>query len=142
MPSTKETRRVNNVVITGRLTRDPDVRYKEDLAIARFALAVARPKVNGKEATSDFPSIIAFGKNAETAEKYLQKGKHIAIIGRIQTGNYTDKDGKKVYTTDVVAEKIEFLESKRNEESKDEPREEQTKIPEGFEQITDDQIPF
>lgn len=142
MPSTKETRRVNNVVITGRLTRDPDVRYKEDLAIARFALAVARPKMNGKEATSDFPSIIAFGKTAEMAEKYLSKGKLIAIIGRIQTGNYTDKDGKKVYTTDVVAEKIEFLESKRNEESKDEPREEQAKIPEGFEQITDDQIPF
>lgn len=128
----------NIVCLTGRLTRDPDVRYKEDLAIARFALAVARPKVNGKEATSDFPSIIAFGKTAEMAKKYLQKGKHIAIIGRIQTGNYTDKDGKKVYTTDVVAEKIEFLESKRNEE----PREEQAKIPEGFEQITDDQIPF
>lgn len=142
MPNTKETRRVNNVVITGRLTRDPDVRYKEDLAIARFTLAVARPKVNGKEATSDFPSIIAFGKTAEMAEKYLSKGKLIAIIGRIQTGNYTDKDGKKVYTTDVVAEKIEFLESKRNDESKDEPREEQAKIPEGFEQITDDQIPF
>ena len=133
---------MNNTVLTGRLTRDPDVRYKEDLAIARFTLAVARPKVNGKEATSDFPSIIAFGKTAEMAEKYLTKGKLIAIIGRIQTGNYTDKDGKKVYTTDVVAEKIEFLESKRNEESKDEPREEQAKIPEGFEQITDDQIPF
>lgn len=118
------------------------MRYKEDLAIARFTLAVARPKTNGKEATSDFPSIIAFGKTAEMAEKYLSKGKLIAIIGRIQTGNYTDKDGKKVYTTDVVAEKIEFLESKRNEESKDEPREEQSKIPEGFEQITDDQIPF
>lgn len=128
----------NIVCLTGRLTRDPDVRYKEDLAIARFALAVARPKMNGKEATSDFPSIIAFGKTAEMAEKYLSKGKLIAIIGRIQTGNYTDKDGKKVYTTDVVAEKIEFLESKRNEE----PREEQAKIPEGFEQITDDQIPF
>ena len=133
---------MNNTVLTGRLTRDPDVRYKEDLAIARFTLAVARPKVNGKEATSDFPSIIAFGKTAEMAEKYLTKGKLIAIIGRIQTGNYTDKDGKKVYTTDVVAEKIEFLESKRNEESKSEPREEQAKIPEGFEQITDDQIPF
>lgn len=132
----------NIVCLTGRLTRDPDVRYKGDLAIARFALAVARPKINGKEATSDFPSIIAFGKTAEMAEKYLSKGKLIAIIGRIQTGNYTDKDGKKVYTTDVVAEKIEFLESKRNEESKDEPREEQAKIPEGFEQITDDQIPF
>lgn len=132
----------NIVCLTGRLTRDPDVRYKEDLAIARFTLAVARPRMNGKEATSDFPSIIAFGKTAEMAEKYLSKGKLIAIIGRIQTGNYTDKDGKKVYTTDVVAEKIEFLESKRNEESKDEPREEQAKIPEGFEQITDDQIPF
>ena len=137
MRSTKGRRRVNNVVITGRLTRDPDVRYKEDLAIARFALAVARPKMNGREATSDFPSIIAFGKTAEMAEKYLQKGKHIAIIGRIQTGNYTDKDGKKVYTTDVVAEKIEFLESKSSEQPKTE-----SKIPEGFEQITDEQIPF
>lgn len=62
----------NIVCLTGRLTRDPDVRYKEDLAIARFALAVARPNVNGKEATSDFPSVIAFGKTAEMAEKYLQ----------------------------------------------------------------------
>ena len=139
MQSTKGRRKLNNTVITGRLTRDPEVRYKEDLAIARFTLAVARPRINGKEPTSDFPSIVAFGKTAEMAEKYLSKGKLIAIIGRIQTGNYTDKDGKKVYTTDVVAEKIEFLESKRETS---EPKEEQTKIPDGFEQIDDSEIPF
>lgn len=136
MSSTKRERRMNSVTITGRLTRDPDVRYKDDgLAIARFTLAVARPKMQGHEATSDFPSIVAFGKTAEMIEKYLTKGRLIGITGRIQTGNYTDKDGKKVYTTDVVAERVEFLESKPKEDDK-------PKVPEGFEQISADEIPF
>ena len=128
----------NIVCLTGRLTRDPDVRYKDELAIARFTLATPRPRQTGHEATSDFPSIIAFGKTAEMVEKYLTKGRLIGITGRIQTGNYTDKDGKKVYTTDVVAEKVEFLESK----PKTEQAEEQTKIPEGIEQLQEDDIPF
>lgn len=127
---------MNSVSLVGRLTRDPDVRYKEDLAIARFALAVARPKQNGHEATSDFPSIVAFGKTAELIEKYLGKGRLVGIIGRLQTGNYTDKDGKKVYTTEVVADRIEFLDYKEKE---DKPS---SNIPEGFEQISQEEIPF
>ena len=79
---------MNSVSLVGRMTRDPDVRYKEDLAIARFALAVARPKQNGKEATSDFPNCIAFGKTAEMVEKYLGKGRLIGVTGRLQTGSY------------------------------------------------------
>ena len=128
---------MNSVCLTGRLTRDPEVRYKDELAIARFSLAVARPKQSGHEATSDFPNIICFGRTAEMVEKYITKGRLIGITGRIQTGNYTDKDGKKVYTTDVVAEKIDFLESKPKED-----REEQTKIPEGFEKLEETDIPF
>lgn len=130
---------MNCCQLVGRLTREPDVRYKEDLAIARFTVAVSRPKQAGKEAASDFPSCVAFGKTAEMAEKYLSKGKMVGITGRIQTGSYTDKDGKKVYTTEVVAERIEFLDKKTD--TKEEPKEEQKYI-EGFEQLTDDSIPF
>ena len=128
---------MNSVMLIGRLTRDPDVRYKDDLAVARFSLAVARPKQAGKEATSDFPSVICFGKTAEMVEKYLGKGRMIAVTGRIQTGNYTDKDGKKVYTTDVVAERVEFLDRKEEK-----PVETVEKASEGFEQISADEIPF
>ena len=126
---------MNNVSLIGRLTRDPDVRYKDEMAIARFSLAVDRPRQSGKEATSDFPSIVCFGKQAELVEKYLTKGRLIGIIGRLQTGNYTDKDGKKVYTTDVVCERLEFLDKKKEEEQK-EPM-----VPEGFEQLSAD-LPF
>ncbi len=126
---------MNSVALVGRLTKDPVVRYKDEMAIARFTLAVDRPKQNGKEATSDFPSIICFGKTAELAEKYLTKGRQIGVTGRIQTGNYTDKDGKKVYTTEVTADRIEFLDKP---EKKEEPNE---KSPyEGFENA--DGIPF
>lgn len=131
---------MNSVSLIGRFTRDPDVRYKDDLAIARFSLAVARPAMKGKEATSDFPSCIAFGKTAEMIEKYLGKGRLVGITGRIQTGNYTDKDGKKVYTTDIVCEHIEFLD-KKPEVEKSVETVENTQI-EGFEQISDDDIPF
>lgn len=127
---------MNSVSLVGRLTRDPDVRYSNETAIARFSLAVARPKMNGKEATSDFPSIVCFGKTAELVEKYMSKGRLVGITGRIQTGNYTDKEGKKVYTTDVVADRVEFL------DKKEEPKEEKTdSVFNDFEQISD-QIPF
>ena len=128
---------MNSVSLVGRLTRDPEVRYKDEMAIARFTLAVARPPMRGKEATSDFPSCVAFGKTAETIEKYVSKGRLIGVTGRIQTGSYTDKDGRKVYTTDVVAEHIEFLEKKPVEnpvESGESP------IP-GFEELKEN-IPF
>lgn len=103
---------LNKAILIGRLTKDPDVRYSnnngEQLCIARYTLAVDRIK----KGETDFINIVAFGKNGEFAEKYLSKGTKIAVEGRIQTGSYEDKDGKKVYTTDIVVEKHEFCESK------------------------------
>lgn len=127
----------NVVCLIGRLTRDPNITRKDELVVARFSLAVARPKMNGKEATSDFPSIVAFGKTAELIEKYIGKGRLVGITGRLQTGNYTDKDGKKVYTTDVIAEHIEFLDKKP-----DGGKPVENSPIEGFEQISQEEIPF
>lgn len=110
---------MNKVTLIGRLTRDPDVRYTqaaEPLAVARYTLAVDRRyqrKENaGNEQTADFISCVAFGKQGEFVEKYLHQGMKIAVTGRIQTGSYTNRDGNKIYTTDVVAEEHEFCESK------------------------------
>lgn len=100
---------MNNVSLVGRLTKDPEVRYtQENLAIARFTLAVSRRKAN----EADFPNIIAFGKTAEFIERYFHKGMRMGLNGRIQTGSYTNKEGNKIYTTEVVAESVEFVESK------------------------------
>ena len=109
---------MNKVILMGRLTRDPEVRYAQGdspLAIARYSLAVDRRQArnnNGDEQTADFINCVAFGRTAEFAEKYLRKGTKIAVTGRIQTGSYTNKDGVKVYTTEVVVEEHEFAESK------------------------------
>lgn len=110
---------MNKVILIGRLTRNPEVRYSnlqngEQMAIARYTIAVDRRfvKKGGNEQTADFISCIAFGKQGEFAEKYLKQGTKIAVTGRIQTGSYTNKDGQKVYTTDVVVEECEFAESK------------------------------
>lgn len=109
---------MNKVILMGRLTRDPEVRYSQGespLAIARYTLAVDRRQSrnnNGDEQTADFINCVAFGRTGEFAEKYLRKGTKIAITGRIQTGSYTNKDGAKVYTTEVVVEDHEFAESK------------------------------
>lgn len=109
---------MNKVILMGRLTRDPEVRYTQgenQMAIARYTLAVDRRfNRNNDENTADFISCVAFGKSGEFAEKYLRKGTKIAVIGRIQTGSYTNKDGVKVYTTDVVVEDQEFAESKNS----------------------------
>lgn len=103
----------------GRLTRDPEVRYTQGenpMAIARYTLAVDRRfKQKEEENTADFISCVAFGKTGEFAEKYYRKGTKIAVTGRIQTGSYTNKDGVKVYTTDVVVEEQEFAESKNHD---------------------------
>lgn len=99
----------------GRLTRDPDVRYsagENALAIARYTLAVDRRFSRNGEATADFISCVVFGRGAEFAEKYLRQGVKIAVTGRIQTGSYTNREGQKVYTTEVVVEDQEFAESK------------------------------
>ena len=106
---------MNKVILMGRLTRDPEVRYsagENALAIARYTLAVDRRFRRDGEATADFISCVAFGRQGEFAEKYLHQGTKIAITGRIQTGSYTNKDGQRVYTTDVVVEEQEFAESK------------------------------
>ncbi len=107
---------MNKVILMGRLTRDPEVRYSQGenaTAIARYTLAVDRRfNRNNDEQTADFISCVAFGRSGEFAEKYLHKGTKIAVTGRIQTGSYTNKDGVKVYTTDVVVEDQEFAESK------------------------------
>ena len=108
---------MNKVILMGRLTIDPEVRYSGETAISRFSLAVDRKyKKEGQEA--DFPSVVAFGKTAEFTEKYFHKGMKIALTGRLQTGNYTDKNGVKHYTTDVIAEEVEFAESKKTSENK------------------------
>ena len=107
---------MNKVILMGRLTRDPEVRYSQGespLAIARYTLAVDRRfNRNGDDATADFINCVAFGKSGEFAERYLRKGTKIAVTGRIQTGSYVNRDGNKVYTTDVVVEELEFAESK------------------------------
>lgn len=106
---------MNKVILMGRLTRDPEVRYSQgatSTAIARYTLAVDRRFKKEGEATTDFISCVAFGKSGEFAERYLKQGTKIAISGRIQTGSYTNREGQKVYTTEVVVEEQEFAESK------------------------------
>ena len=106
---------MNKVILMGRLTRDPEVRYsagENSLAIARYTLAVDRRFKRDGEATADFISCVVFGKQAEFAEKYFRQGIRIVVSGRIQTGSYTNRDGVKVYTTEVVVEEQEFAESK------------------------------
>lgn len=106
---------MNKVILMGRLTRDPEVRYSQGesaLAIARYTLAVDRRFQKNSDQSADFISCVAFGRSAEFAEKYLKQGTKICITGRIQTGSYTNKDGVKVYTTEVVVEDQEFAESK------------------------------
>lgn len=110
---------MNKVILMGRLTREPDVRYSQNadgsMAVARYTLAVDRRRGrgnDGSEQTADFISCVAFGRSGEFAEKYLHQGTKVVVTGRIQTGSYTNKDGQKVYTTDVVVEEQEFAESK------------------------------
>ena len=106
---------MNKVILMGRLTRDPEVRYSQGesaSAVARYTLAVDRRFRRDGEATADFINCVAFGRAAEFAERYLRQGTKIAITGRIQTGSYTNRDGVKVYTTDIVVEEQEFAESK------------------------------
>lgn len=107
---------MNKVILMGRLTRDPEVRYSQGgenpLAIARFTLAVDRRFKRDGEATADFISCVAFGRQAEHVERFYRQGLKVVITGRIQTGSYTNKDGVKVYTTEVVVEEQEFAESK------------------------------
>lgn len=129
---------MNSVNLIGRLTKDPEIRYTQNqMAVTSFTLAVDR--VGAKEKTADFIRIIAFGKQAENCEKYLKKGRKCGIQGRIQTGSYKNKDGATVYTTDIAADRVEFLEwGDRAENAPVDPGDEP---PAGFDEIEDD-IPF
>lgn len=102
---------MNSVLITGRLVRNVECKYTQSqMAVAQFTVAVNRPKKNGEDNGADFPRCIAFGKTAENLEKFTSKGRLIAVQGRIQTGSYKNKNGETVYTTDVIADRVEFLE--------------------------------
>ena len=140
---------MNKVILIGRLTKDPDVRYSQGsnpTAVAKYSLAVPRKFKRENEPDCDFINCVAFGKLGEFAEKYLHKGIKIAVTGRIQTGSYTNRDGAKVYTTDVIVEEQEFCESKnasQNSESRPQPMPQTDS--DGFMQIDDsisDELPF
>lgn len=106
---------MNKVILMGRLTRDPEVRYgtgENSTAVARYTIAVDRRFKRDGDQSADFIGCVTFGRNAEFAEKYLRQGTKIVLTGRIQTGSYTNRDGQKVYTTDIVVEEQEFAESK------------------------------
>ena len=111
---------MNRAILMGRLTRDPEVRYTQDergMAIARYTLAVdrrGRRSQNGNEQTADFINIVAFDKAGEFAEKYFRQGMRVLVSGRIQTGSYTNKEGQRVYTTDIIADDQEFADSKNS----------------------------
>ena len=146
---------MNKVILMGRLTRDPEIRYSQGenaLAIARYTLAVDRRfNRNNDENTADFINCVAFGRAGEFAEKYFHKGIKIAVTGRIQTGSYTNKDGVRVYTTEVVIDEQEFAESKNNSSaggggySADTGRPEPIAAGDGFMNIPDgidEELPF
>jgi single-strand DNA-binding protein len=157
---------MNSVVLIGRLTRDPEVRYTSgtQMAVCTFTIAIDRMARQGEERKTDFPRITVFGKQAENCERFLKKGRLVGVQGRLQTGSYTNKDGATVYTTDVVADRVEFLEwGDRQSQGSDsysapapqyqaQPRQEQPQepvqsapkddfIPDGFSAIEED-IPF
>lgn len=144
---------MNKVILMGRATRDAEVRYSDgekSTAVARMSLAVDRRFKREGEQTADFINCVAFGKTAEFLEKYGRKGTKFTLEGRIQTGSYTNKDGQKVYTTDVVIENIEFAESKSSSSSSNEPAEQPAPAPspssdDGFMNIPDgidEELPF
>lgn len=148
---------MNKVILMGRLTRDPEVRYSQGenaTAVARFTLAVDRRIKRDNEASVDYINCVSFGRSAEFAEKYFHKGTKIAIAGRIQTGSYTNKDGQKVYTTDIVIEEQDFAESKaasqqnNSENAQNASNNQQAKqpkpqkSPDGFMSADDEGLPF
>ena len=140
---------MNKVILMGRLTRDPDVRYsagENSTAVARYTLAVDRRfRRDGDSATADFIGCVAFGKSAEFAEKYFRQGIKVVVTGRIQTGSYTNKDGQKVYTTDVVVEDQEFAESKATSQQNQQNNSTPATDSDGFMNIPDgidEEMPF
>lgn len=140
----------------GRLTKDPEVRYisKSQMAVAAFTVAINRGKdKHGNDRGADYIPVTAFGRQAENCERYLAKGRLVGVQGRIQTGSYTNKDGATVYTTDVVADRVEFLEwgdrnegtgggRYQNQPSSSGSDDKDMGVPEGFQAVSDEDIPF
>lgn len=119
---------MNNVQLIGRLTRDPETRYTPNqTAVCSFTIAIDRPAKQGEEKKTDFPRVTVFGRTAENCERFLSKGRLVGVSGRLQTGSYTDKNGATVFTTDVIADRVEFLEraeqrtEQRTEQKQPEP---------------------
>ena len=137
---------MNSVQLVGRFTRDPEVKYTDGgTSIARFSLAVDRRYKSENGPTADFPNCVAFGKTAEFIEKYFHKGMRMGCQGRIQTGSYTDNDGRKIYTTDVVVENCEFVESKNSQASEQNNEAAMEASDDGFINIPDgidEELPF
>lgn len=130
---------MNSVVLCGRLTKDPEIKSTEKSTVARFTLAVDRRIKTEGQPEADFISCVAFGKTADFIGKYFHKGMKMILEGRIQTGSYTNKEGAKVYTTDVIAESVEFAESKRT----DAPQETQENSGTDFvPMVTEAELPF
>ena len=136
---------MNRVILMGRLTKNPEIKYagkENDMAVARYTLAVNRRYKREGEQEADFISCVTFGKSAEFAQKYLRKGIRIVVSGRISTGNYNDKDGKTIYTTDVIVEEHEFAQNKESNPSS-ETEKEAGNDSDGFMNVPDDEeIPF
>lgn len=120
---------MNKVIFIGRLTKDPVVRDGENTKIANFSLAIDRFSKSGENLT-DFPRITVFGKQAENAEKYLKKGQLVCVEGSVRTGQFTNKDGEKVYTTDFIADKVEYLSWANDKEDKEDEKDISTEEPE------------
>lgn len=135
---------MNLVLISGRLTKDPEIRYTTgtQMAVAVFTLAIDRGKdKDGKDLGADFPRVTVFNKQAENCERYLAKGCRVAVQGRIQTGSYEDKNGQKVFTTDVIAQRVEFIDFKeKTPQNENQGFTDDT--PQGFSSLSEDDIPF
>ncbi len=146
--ATERQKKMNGVCIIGRLTKDPEVKYTDNqLAVCHFSVAINRGKdKDGNDRGADFPNCIAFGKAAENIGKFFSKGRLIGLNGRLQTGSYENKEGNKVYTTDVIVDRFDFCDSNNGSQGNGFTRPEGTvnnsDIPDGFEVIEDDDIPL
>lgn len=120
---------MNEVILMGRMTADPNVNRNGSTPVANFSLAVNRPQKKDGTTEADFPRIVAFGKTAETAEKYLRKGARVNVIGRIQTNSYTNRNGEKVYTTEVVASRLEIIDWPSRDEQQPVQQSQQGQMP-------------
>ena len=136
---------MNSVILIGRLTRDPEIRWSGEMAVATFTVAIDRPTKQGQEKKADFPRVTVFGRQAENCEKFLTKGRLVGIQGKLQTGSFTNRNGDTVYATDVIADRVQFLEwgeknGERQPQSSTEAHNDDP--PQGFMAMSEDECPF